>query len=149
MTIKVHYILFNTPLRVVVAALLLPSNLAFAKDQIEIGKAFNQNGKLEYMEHQRLRLDSSRIKCYWPNCQNFSLSLSQFGNPTKFINWHGICYIIKYVLIARSDWVRHLNRRCCCWQVAFGDSPVTSPERIRQAFSGVAPGKSLTWKFSE
>jgi hypothetical protein len=59
--IKFHYILLKVLLRVVVAGLLLPSNPGLAADQIVIGKAFNQKGELEYIEHHRLLIDGGRI----------------------------------------------------------------------------------------
>jgi len=58
--IKILNILFNFFLLMVVAGLLLPSTPGFAEDQIVIGKAYNSNGELEYIEHHRLRHDGGR-----------------------------------------------------------------------------------------
>jgi len=59
--IKNHNILLKVLLPVVVAGLLLPSNPGLAQDQIVIGKAYNSNRELEYIEHHRLRLEGGRI----------------------------------------------------------------------------------------
>jgi hypothetical protein len=52
--------LFKVFLLLVVAGWLLPSTPGFAEDQIVIGKAYNSNGELEYIEHHRLRHDGGR-----------------------------------------------------------------------------------------
>jgi hypothetical protein len=58
--IKILNILFKVFLLLVVAGWLLPSTPGFAEDQIVIGKAYNSNGELEYIEHHRLRHDGGR-----------------------------------------------------------------------------------------
>jgi hypothetical protein len=59
--LKIQNILLRVLLQAVVVALLLPSNPGLAQDQIVIGKAYNSNGELEYIEHHRLRLGGDRI----------------------------------------------------------------------------------------
>jgi hypothetical protein len=47
--------------RIVVAAFLMPSTLASAEIQTVIGRAYNDNGELEYLEQHSVQYDNDRI----------------------------------------------------------------------------------------
>jgi len=140
--IKILNILIKVFLPVLVAGLLLPSTPGFAEDQIVIGKAYNANGELEYIEHHRLSLDGGRtvaIRTVFLDAgfQKIGELFSDFSHGPQFGSYEFTDSRAQYADGAKvtADRIRLYCRRSPGGDMETKSLPMTADQIVGQGFN--------------
>ena len=129
-------------LLVSLAGLFLPPIPGFAADQIVIGKAYNANGELEYIEHHRLHLDGDRVVAIRTvfldtGFQKIGELVSDFSHGPQFGSYEFTDSRAQYTDGARvtADRITLYCRRSPGGDIETKSLPITSDQIVGQGFN--------------